>query len=93
MRGARYRSHSAVDLRSTSESMGLSEDFVAGHEARVESAKLRATSESSNGRLSAADRLRLLKGRVVAKQAGGPSAPSGVLVDGVSPSSLLGPAE
>ena len=62
---------SAVDLRSGSESMRQSEAFVAGHEARVESAKLRAASESSGSRPSATDRLRLLRDRVAAKQAAG----------------------
>ena len=47
------------------------EAFVAGNEARVESAKLRAASESSGSRPSAADRLRLLRERVAAKQAAG----------------------
>ena len=71
VRGTSRRRHSAVDLRSGSESKRQFEAFVAGHEARVESAKLRAASESSGSRPSATDRLRLLRERVAAKQAAG----------------------
>ena len=71
VRGTSRRRHSAVDLRSGSESKRQFETFVAGHEARVESAKLRAASESSGSRPSATDRLRLLRERVAAKQAAG----------------------
>ena len=89
VRGASRRGHSAVDLRRSCESKRQFEAFVAGHEARVESAKLRAASESCGSRPSATDRLRLLRERVAAKQVaslactsegpsggGGPSAPN-----------------
>ena len=62
---------SAVDRRSGSKSKRQFEAFVAGHEARVESAKLRAASESSRSRPSATDRLRLLRERIAAKQVAG----------------------
>ena len=67
--GARRRRRSVADLRCRSESKRQFEAFVAGHEARVESAKLRAASESCSNRPSATDRLRLLRVRVAAREA------------------------
>ena len=69
--GARRRRRSVADLRCRSDSKRQLEAFVAGHEARVESAKLKAASESCSSRPSATDRLRLLRVRVAAKEAAG----------------------
>ena len=60
-----------AELRSSREAHWLQAAFVAGHEARVENSKLRAASAPCGGKLSAVDRLRLLRERVVAKQADG----------------------
>ena len=55
-----------AELRSSREAHRLQAAFVAGHEARVENAKLRAASAPCGGKLSAVDRLRLLRERELA---------------------------
>jgi len=65
------RRRKLADLRSSREASRQFEAFVAGHETRVENAKPRAASAPCGSRPSAAERLRLLRERVVAKQADG----------------------
>ena len=105
VRGARRRRRNAVDLWRDSESGRQFDVCVAGHDARVESVMLKAASGACSSRSSALDRLRLLTEKVAVKYVaglactseghsgcGGPSAPSGMLVDG-APLLLRSPAE